>query len=105
MYVVPHGEMLDEYKLPGDPNVRSNTSFLGLLGNLRKVGAVATWAGLIGVALYWLRTGRHRPPPEDAAVAEAMRLGPDAGPSGGDEADDSRATKPEHGLPEQGGTR
>jgi formate dehydrogenase iron-sulfur subunit len=104
MYVVPRGEMLEEYKLPKDPNVRSNTSFLGLLRNLRKIGAVATWAGLLGLALFWLRTGRHHPPPENAAVAEAMSLGRDAGSPGGSEADDGRVTQPETGSPEAGGT-
>ncbi len=75
MYVVPRGEMLGEYGLPDDPNVRSNLSFLGLLRNLRRVGAVATWAGLIGAGLYWLRIGRKVPPAEAVAVAEAETLG------------------------------
>jgi formate dehydrogenase iron-sulfur subunit len=75
MYVVPRGEMLGEYGLPSDPDVRSNTSFLGLLRNLRGIGAIATWLGLAGVGLYWLRTGRKLPPEEDVAVAEAMALG------------------------------
>ncbi|HZA85762.1 MAG TPA: hypothetical protein VE466_02690, partial [Acidimicrobiales bacterium] len=39
------------------------------------IGAVATWAGLIGAGLYWLRIGRKAPPPEAEAVAEAERLG------------------------------
>jgi formate dehydrogenase iron-sulfur subunit len=75
MYVVPRGEMLGEYGLPDDPDVRSNLSFLGKLRNLRRIGAVATWAGLIGAGIYWLRIGRKAPPPEDVAVAEAERLG------------------------------
>jgi formate dehydrogenase iron-sulfur subunit len=96
MYVVPHGDLLADYTLPEDPNVRSNTSFLGILRNLRKVGAVATWAGLIGIGLYWLRTGRHHPPPEDAAVAEAVRLGQAAGSTGRSDQDD-RVTQPPPG--------
>jgi formate dehydrogenase beta subunit len=80
MYVVPRGEMLGEYGLPDDPDVRSNTSLLGLLRNLRGIGAIATWAGLIGVGLYWLRTGRKFPPPEDVAVADAIALGHEAEP-------------------------
>ena len=31
--------------------------------------------GLLATGIFWLRTGRHRPPPEDEAVAEAGRLG------------------------------
>jgi formate dehydrogenase beta subunit len=80
MYVVPRGEMLGEYGLPDDPDVRSNTSLLGLLRNLRGIGAIATWAGLIGVGLYWLRTGRKFPPPEGVAVADAIALGHDTEP-------------------------
>lgn len=43
----------------------------GAVSNLRRVGSVALWAGVIGSFLYWLRTGRHRTPPEEVAVAEA----------------------------------
>lgn len=75
MYVVPRGELLGDYGLPRDPNVRSTLSFIGLLRNLRRIGAVAAWAGLVGTAIFWLRTGRRQPPPEDEVVAEAMRLG------------------------------
>ncbi len=75
MYVVPRGEMLDEYGLPEDPEVKSTFSFVGALGLLRKIGAASLWAGLIGGGLYWLRTGRRLPPPEAEAVAEAERLG------------------------------
>ena len=75
MYVVPRGEMLDEYGLPDDPDVKSSLSFIGALKGLRGLGSVAVWAGLIGTAIYWLRTGRRFPPPEDQAVAEATRLG------------------------------
>jgi formate dehydrogenase iron-sulfur subunit len=75
MYVVPRGNMLDDYGLPSDPEVKSTFSFIGGLQALRGVGAVALWAGVIGAAVYWLRTGRKRPPPEDEAVAAAERLG------------------------------
>jgi formate dehydrogenase beta subunit len=75
MYVVPRGELLGDYGLPAKPDVQSTFSFLGALGALRKVGAVATWAGLLGIAVFWLRTGRKPPPPEDEAEREAQRLG------------------------------
>ncbi|MGH9246578.1 MAG: formate dehydrogenase subunit beta [Acidimicrobiales bacterium] len=75
MYVVPRGEILDEYGLPSDPEVKSTFSFIGGLRSLRSLGAAATWAGLIGAAVYWLRVGRKPPPPEDDAVAEAEQLG------------------------------
>ena len=74
-YVVPRGDMLGDYGLPDDPDVRANLSFIGKLRGLRGIGAVATWAGLIGAGLYWLRVGRKAPPPEAEAVAEAERLG------------------------------
>ena len=77
MYVVPRGNLLGEYGLPADPNVRSNVSFLGLLRNVRRLGAAATWAGIIGTAIFWLRTGRHVPPeqpglPEEAAMGDGQ---------------------------------
>jgi formate dehydrogenase iron-sulfur subunit len=75
MYVVPRGDMLDDYGLPEDPDVTANLSFIGKLRTLRGIGAVATWAGLIGAGLYWLRVGRKAPPPEAEAVAEAERVG------------------------------
>ena len=77
MYVVPRGEMLGDYGLPKDPEVKSTFSFIGALGGLRKLGAVGIWAGLIGAAAYWLRVGRKAPPPEGEAVALANDLGRD----------------------------
>jgi formate dehydrogenase iron-sulfur subunit len=75
MYVVPRGEMLEEYGLPSEPTVKSAFSFFPLIGALRKLGTVAMWGGLIGSALFFLRTGRRFPPPEDEAVEAANRRG------------------------------
>jgi formate dehydrogenase iron-sulfur subunit len=75
MYVVPRGEMLGEYGLPEHPDVRSTLSFIGKLRNLRKIGAAASWAGLLALGVFWLRTGRKRPPSEAEAIASAERLG------------------------------
>jgi formate dehydrogenase iron-sulfur subunit len=75
MYVLPRGNMLDDYGLPEDPEVKSTFSFIGALRALRGIGAVGIWAGVIGSAVYWLRTGRKRPPPEADAAEEAERLG------------------------------
>jgi formate dehydrogenase iron-sulfur subunit len=75
MYVVPRGEMLGEYGLPENPDVRGNVSFIGKLRNLRKIGSAATWAGLLALGVFWLRTGRKRPPSEEIAIASAERLG------------------------------
>jgi formate dehydrogenase iron-sulfur subunit len=75
MYVVPRGEMLDDYGLPDAPDVEGNLSYMGKLRNLRGIGAIATWAGVIGAGIYWLRVGRKAPPPEAVAVAAAQRLG------------------------------
>jgi formate dehydrogenase iron-sulfur subunit len=87
MYVVPRGEMLGEYGLPEHPDVRGNFSFIGKLRNLRKIGSAATWAGLIALGVFWLRTGRKRPPSEPEAIASAERLGQEetANPSEVDE--------------------
>jgi formate dehydrogenase iron-sulfur subunit len=74
MYVVPRGDMLDDYGLPDDPDVKANLSYIGRLRNVRGIGAVVTWVGVIGAGLYWLRTGRKAPPPEAVAVAEARSL-------------------------------
>jgi formate dehydrogenase iron-sulfur subunit len=85
MYVVPRGEMLGDYGLPESPNVTKTTSFIGLLRSLRGIGAIATWAGILGTAVFWLRTGRKVPPAEDVAVASAMAGGGDAGGDAGGE--------------------
>ena len=74
MYVVPHGEMLDEYGLPDEPTVQG-ASFFPVMSGLRKLGSVATWAGLIGAGIFFLRTGRRLPPSEDKAVASAREKG------------------------------
>jgi formate dehydrogenase iron-sulfur subunit len=90
MYVVPRGEMLGDYGLPDSPNVQKSTSFLGLLRNLRGIGAIATWAGLLGTAIFWLRTGRKVPPDEETAVAAAMAAGTGAPGAGEVAAADDR---------------
>lgn len=74
MYVVPRGEMLEEYGLPEEPTVKG-ASFFPAMSALRKLGSVATWAGLIGAGLFFLRTGRRFPPPEPEAVASARERG------------------------------
>lgn len=74
MYVVPRGEMLDEYGLPEEPTVKG-ASFFPVMSGLRKLGSVATWAGLIGAGIFFLRTGRRLPPSEDKAVASAHEKG------------------------------
>jgi len=74
MYVVPRGEMLDEYGLPDEPTVKG-ASFFPVMSGLRKLGSVATWAGLLGAAVFFLRTGRKFPPSEDKAIASAREKG------------------------------
>jgi formate dehydrogenase iron-sulfur subunit len=75
MYVVPRGEMLEEYGLPRNPTVTSNTSFFGLMSGLRKLGSISVWAGLIGTVVFFLRTGRRFPPSEERAVEHARAKG------------------------------
>jgi formate dehydrogenase iron-sulfur subunit len=64
MYVVPHGDRLEDYHLPADP-VASPGALQGL-GWLKKVGGYLTGAGLLAAALHYLGVGPERPP-EDAA--------------------------------------
>lgn len=71
-YVVPRGERLEEYFLPEDPQVPG--VFFTSLSVLRKLGSGATWLGLLGVGLFYLRTGRRGVPDEDEAVAHAYAL-------------------------------
>jgi formate dehydrogenase iron-sulfur subunit len=89
MYVVPRGEMLEEYGLPKNPTVRATFSFFPVMGFIRKLGSAATWLGILGTAVFWLRVGRRPPPPEEEAVAHARALGEGdrsrAGLEGGDD--------------------
>ena len=80
MYVVPRGEMLEEYGLPEKPTVRG-ASFFPVMSGLRKLGSLATWAGLLGAGLFFLRTGRRFPPSEEEAVASAREKGRADGPA------------------------
>ncbi len=73
-YVVPRGEMLEEYGLPRDPQVKG-MSFFPVMSGLRKLGSLSMWAGLLGAGLFFLRTGRRLPPEEDEAVEEAYAKG------------------------------
>jgi hypothetical protein len=50
-------------------------TFFSALSVLRKLGSISVWGGLLATGIFYLRTGRRRPPPEDEAVAEAERLG------------------------------
>jgi formate dehydrogenase iron-sulfur subunit len=75
MYVVPRGEMVEEYGLPSAPTVQAGFSFFPLMSALRKLGSVATWAGVLGAGLFFLRTGRRFPAPEDEAVDSAQEKG------------------------------
>jgi hypothetical protein len=103
MYVVPRGDRLAEYGLPADPQVPG--TFFSALSVLRKLGTISVWGGLVATAIFYLRTGRRKPPPEDDAVAEAERLGrgsPNGGaPVGdGDGAGDGRTPEPAPPSPE-----
>jgi formate dehydrogenase iron-sulfur subunit len=92
MYVVPRGEMLGEYGLPEKPTVKG-ASFFPLMSGLRKLGSLATWAGLLGAGLFFLRTGRRFPPSEEEAIASAREKGDAAG---------SAEPHPGEGRPETG---
>ena len=102
MYVVPRGDHLADYGLPKDPQVPG--TFFSALSVLRKLGTISVWGGLLATAIFYLRTGRRRPPPEDEAVAEAERLGqgsPNGGaaPVEGDGGGDGDGSAPEGAPP------
>jgi formate dehydrogenase iron-sulfur subunit len=80
MYVVPRGEMLEEYGLPSRPTVTSAASFFPWMSALRKLGSAATWAGILGAFVFFLRSGRRFPPPEGDAVSSAHEKGPSGQP-------------------------
>jgi formate dehydrogenase iron-sulfur subunit len=88
MYVVPRGEMLEDYGLPKEPTVRAGFSFFSLMSALRKLGSAATWAGILGAGLFYLRVGRRFPPPEEDAIAAARAKG-----GGDDAAEDQRGAR------------
>ncbi len=62
--------MLDDYGLPDNPTVKS-ASFFPVMSGLRKLGSLSMWAGVVGTAIFFLRSGRHPVPDEDEAVAAA----------------------------------
>jgi formate dehydrogenase iron-sulfur subunit len=72
MYVVPRGEMLEEYGLPKDPSIKRTFGFFPLMSALKKLGSLSMWAGLLGAGIFYLRTGRRFPPSEERAVASAQ---------------------------------
>jgi formate dehydrogenase iron-sulfur subunit len=55
MYVVPHGDQLEQYDLPADPTAGAGA--LALLGTLRKGGAAALGLGLLAAGLHYLGFG------------------------------------------------
>jgi formate dehydrogenase iron-sulfur subunit len=92
MYVVPKGDIVAEYGLPDDPKVTGAT-FFPLMSALRKLGSVAMWGGLIGSAIFFLRTGRRFPPAETEAIASARArdgAGRTENPAGGDDQGETR---------------
>jgi hypothetical protein len=98
MYVVPRGDRLGDYGLPKDPQVPG--TFFSALSVLRKLGSVSVCGGLLATGIFYLRTGRRKPPPEAEAVAEAERLGqaPDGGaapPDGAGDGAGDGATQPQ----------
>jgi formate dehydrogenase iron-sulfur subunit len=99
MYVVPRGNMLDDYGLPKDPEVRSTFSFIGALQAVRGVGAVGIWAGLIGAEAERLggADGAAPPPPAEPPVAAGEEPVP-AGVGARAEGEAGRETRAEGGV-------
>jgi formate dehydrogenase iron-sulfur subunit len=71
MYVVPHGDQLEEYDLPADPT--ASPGALATLVGLKKLGASALGLGLVATALHYLGFGPQEP------AAEHAGAGPDTG--------------------------
>jgi len=64
MYVVPHGDQLDQYDLPADPIAYGGA--LAALGTARKWGASALGLGLLAAGLHYLGFGPQTPDGEEA---------------------------------------
>ena len=64
MYVVPHGDQLDQYDLPADPTAGAGA--LAMLGTVRKLGASALGLGLLAAGLHYLGFGPQVPDEEKA---------------------------------------
>ena len=63
MYVVPHGDQLEEYDLPSDPT--ASPGALAALVGLKRLGAGAFGLGLLATALHYLGFGPQEPAAED----------------------------------------
>lgn len=98
MYVVPHGDRLEEYDLPEDPT--ASPGALAALVGLKKLGAGAMGLGLVAAALHYLKYG-----PEEPEGAGGVGPGREAG--GGDGPEAGAAGRPEGadhtGSPEAAG--
>jgi len=62
MYVVPHGDRLEDYELPDDPT--ATPSALSTLYGLKKLGAPALAMGLLAAGLHYLGFGPEAPDEE-----------------------------------------
>ncbi len=70
MYVVPHGDRLEDYSLPADP--RPKAGGLAGLGWLHKAGGWLFGLGVVGTLLHYLTYGPLEPEsPEDGPAGEA----------------------------------
>jgi formate dehydrogenase iron-sulfur subunit len=65
MYVVPHGDQLEEYDLPADAT--ATPSALSTLYGLKKLGASALGIGLLAAGLHYLGFGPEAPEEEGAS--------------------------------------
>ncbi len=63
MYVVPHGDQLDEYDLPADAT--ASPGALATLYGLRRLGASALGIGLLAAGLHYLGFGPQEPEGEE----------------------------------------
>ncbi len=65
MYVIPHGDRLEDYELPNNP-VAKPGAIAGLTG-LKKIGASLFGFGLLSAVLHYLALGPERPIEDEGA--------------------------------------
>ena len=63
MYVVPHGDRLDDYQLPSDPT--ASPLPMTSLGFLKRLGAYLFGFSIVGTLAHLLAFGQERPDDED----------------------------------------
>jgi len=67
MYVVPHGNHLDEYDLPADPT--ASPMAMRSLQEFKKIGPLSLWMGILGTILHYIGFGPEEPSNQDQHIS------------------------------------